>query len=267
MPDGGQSATRESYGTLIDVITPAGDMRTFPGALLGMTESDPGVGAGADTRTRYADRSFKTTPAAANQEQKTLTLNMELQDHLLDYQDIVALKGSTSQIMVRQRREQLPVAATTSVGNTAEVTDQFALTLKGDVHPSSVPRKGFAIRIGGKNFVVADITIPSDAASSVDFDSAINLLSLALDRQGVTSGGEYKKRAEAVLAAAVSASVYELVWPKTATEFTAVRVVGGKRWGDWTGAEPGTGVTGDVVLEVVGDDLPFPRVQDLPVVN
>ena len=55
--------------------------------------------------------------------------------------------------------------------------------------------------------------------------------------------------------------------PKTDTGLFAVRVLSAPRWGNFQGAEVGTFVGGDIVLEVVGDDIPFEQVQDLPTVS
>lgn len=269
MPQAGRTAGRPSYGTTIRA-TINGVTRTFPGALQGLAESAPGAAAaGAEQRVRFPDGTFKPQPSGAAQqrEQKRLTLSCELVPYLLDYRAIAALAGSETQMEIQQHRAELPIAGVTASGNTVAISTAFVPTFSGTSHPSSVPIKGAALQVAGKNFVMPNNTVPSNAGANVNLDSGLHLLDVDLDRQGVTSASVYKSGAAATLAAAVDAAVYSVVHPETLTATVAVKVLSAPRWASFQGGEPGTSVGGDIVFEVVSGDLPFEQVQDLPVVT
>lgn len=274
MTSRGHAIGRESYGTRIRV-TVGGRVREFPGELTGVAESPPAAaGAARPTVVTYpSGRTSESEPAAASEEPKTLTLSMNLADHLLDYQRIAAHEGADTRLTIEKVRDELPFADLTANGNTIEISDAFVPTFAGNVHPRNVPR-GAAVKIGGKVFVIAHYgnEAPEAGAAVPDHSGMLSALDPKFDVQGVTAAGAYKSEvtedAAPDLAAAVAADEYLVVIPATTSTPFQVKVRSAPRHGDWSGGERGNYIAGSIVLELAdGADIPFMRPALLPIVG
>lgn len=263
----GTQRGRRALGSHIEVNI-GGVMRSFPGQIKGLSISNPATAqAGADTRQVDADGTLRIVESdAQQQQQRTITLQTDLMEDSLDYKAIAALEGETTQMSMRQRRDELVIASPTSGGNTVAITTAFVPTFSGTNHPGSVPELSY-IKVGGKVFRIRTLGVPNGAGDDVDLNSSLHELAVTLDREGMTNDDAHRSGDEATLTGAVAASVYSIVSAAAAREWFAVRVLSAPLMGDYQGGGQDSYVTGNVVLELVGANVPPLIPTDLPVVS
>ena len=264
-PTGVQTG-REVYGTFVDVVinplaaaSPLDAVPdvTFPGEIQGLAVSSPAANAGQDQRQRAPSGNVRVIEPDVSQQARTVTLAVDAAAHLRDYQDIAALEGTTTQLQIKQRRVELVVADETTA--TVAITEAWHPTFVGATSASDVA-KGMAIQVAGEDYVIREL-IEADNDLTKRLDQLDRVL---LDEQGL-AGSDYVTGTN--LDAAVAASVYKVVWPETETELFAVRVVSAPRLPDFNSGERGQVGTVSVVLELVGDNVPFERITNLPTVD
>ena len=231
--------------------------RTVPFQIKSFTISNPGTGqAGQDTRQVDADDKVRIVSSDAQQTpQRTITAQAEIIEDSPDYKAIAALEGTATQLMIRQRRNEHQIQPMTGTGNTIAISDEFVPTFVGTNHPSSIPELSY-VEVGGVPFRIRTLAVPGDAASGVNLNSRLDQLDVVLDREGLTSGGDYREGDDATLSNAVAASPYRVTAAAVARAWFPVRVLTAPLMGDYQSGAQDSYVTASIVFELVGDNVP-----------